>query len=216
MLERAVQTRPSLDPVDYAVISQGLIAAAREMGAKLVRSAYSTIIREAADASAALFDRYGNVVAQARLVNFGERYTVNAVTNDLDVGYLTKQEATVGKISARVQADGSGFDPATASANFAEEHRHRAADILILVNHYPFVFGSHGFDQFRFLFEQIKRQINQIGKIDRREIRFSFLVSAKQIQKLRRSRLFQAFRRVVLAPLLNRRLQDVRADAAFF
>jgi len=57
-----------LDPVDYAVISQGLIAAAREMGVKLVRSAYSTIIREAADASAALFDRDGNVVAQAELI----------------------------------------------------------------------------------------------------------------------------------------------------
>lgn len=57
-----------LDPVDYAVISQGLIAAAREMGVKLIRSAYSTIIREAADASAALFDREGNVVAQAELI----------------------------------------------------------------------------------------------------------------------------------------------------
>ncbi|MGE3844697.1 MAG: hydantoinase B/oxoprolinase family protein [Vicinamibacterales bacterium] len=58
----------ALDPVDYAVISQGLIAAAREMGVKLIRSAYSTIIREAADASAALFDRDGNVVAQAELI----------------------------------------------------------------------------------------------------------------------------------------------------
>ena len=57
-----------LDPVDYAVISQGLIAGAREMGVKLVRSAYSTIIREAADASACLFDRQGNVVAQAELI----------------------------------------------------------------------------------------------------------------------------------------------------
>ena len=57
-----------LDPVDYAVISQGLIAAAREMGTKLVRSAYSTIMREAQDASAALFDRDGNVVAQAELI----------------------------------------------------------------------------------------------------------------------------------------------------
>lgn len=69
MLEKAVQP-PSgtLDPVDYAVISQGLIAAAREMGAKLIRSSYSTIIREAADASAALFDRDGNVIAQAELI----------------------------------------------------------------------------------------------------------------------------------------------------
>ncbi|MEI2415240.1 hydantoinase B/oxoprolinase family protein [Orrella sp. JC864] len=63
-----VSPRPGLDPVDYAVISQGLIAAAREMGVKLIRSAYSTIIREAADASAALFDRHGNVVAQAELI----------------------------------------------------------------------------------------------------------------------------------------------------
>lgn len=57
-----------LNPVDYAVITQGLIAGAREMGVKLIRSAYSTIIREASDASAALFDREGNVVAQAELI----------------------------------------------------------------------------------------------------------------------------------------------------
>ena len=57
-----------LDPADYSVISQGLIAAAREMGVKLIRSAYSTIVREAGDASAALLDRDGNVVAQAELI----------------------------------------------------------------------------------------------------------------------------------------------------
>lgn len=62
------EAQEALNPVDYAVISQGLIAAAREMGVKLIRSAYSTIIREAADASAALFDRDGNVVAQAELI----------------------------------------------------------------------------------------------------------------------------------------------------
>ncbi len=57
-----------MDAVDYAVVSQSLIAAAREMGAKLIRSAYSTIVREAQDASAALLDRDGNVVAQAELI----------------------------------------------------------------------------------------------------------------------------------------------------
>ena len=57
-----------LDPVDYAVISQGLLAGAREMGAKLIRSAYSTILREAQDGSAALMDRDGNVIAQAELI----------------------------------------------------------------------------------------------------------------------------------------------------
>src|SRR5581483_8919466 len=57
-----------LDPVDYAVISQALIAIAREMGTKLIRSSYSNIVREAQDASAALFDAAGNVVAQAELI----------------------------------------------------------------------------------------------------------------------------------------------------
>jgi N-methylhydantoinase B len=57
-----------LDPVDYAVISQALIAIAREMGTKLIRSSYSNIVREAQDASAALFDAEGNVIAQAELI----------------------------------------------------------------------------------------------------------------------------------------------------
>jgi N-methylhydantoinase B len=57
-----------LDPVDYAVISQALMAAAREMGTKLVRSSYSNVVREAQDASAALFDAEGNVIAQAELI----------------------------------------------------------------------------------------------------------------------------------------------------
>lgn len=58
----------SLDPVDYAVISQSLVAAAREMGAKLVRSAFSTVLREARDGSAALLDAQGNTIAQAELI----------------------------------------------------------------------------------------------------------------------------------------------------
>ncbi len=58
----------ALDPIDQAVISQALIAAAREMGVKQVRSAYSPIVREISDCSAALMDREGNVVAQAELI----------------------------------------------------------------------------------------------------------------------------------------------------
>lgn len=58
----------ALDPVDYAIISQSLIAAAREMGVKLIRSAYSTILREAKDGSAALLDLQGGTVAQAELI----------------------------------------------------------------------------------------------------------------------------------------------------
>jgi N-methylhydantoinase B len=58
----------SLSPLDYAIISQGVQAAAREMGAKLIRSAYSTILREARDGSAALLDAKGRTVAQAELI----------------------------------------------------------------------------------------------------------------------------------------------------
>lgn len=58
----------ALDPVDYAIVSQSLIAAAREMGVKLIRSAYSTILREAKDGSAALLDIHGGTVAQAELI----------------------------------------------------------------------------------------------------------------------------------------------------
>jgi N-methylhydantoinase B len=38
------------------------------MGTKMIRSSYSNIVREAQDASAALFDREGNVIAQAELI----------------------------------------------------------------------------------------------------------------------------------------------------
>ena len=58
----------ALDQVDQAIISQALIAAAKEMGIKLVRSAYSPIVREANDCSAALLDAEGNVVSQAELI----------------------------------------------------------------------------------------------------------------------------------------------------
>lgn len=57
-----------LDAIDYAILSQAILAAAREMGAKLVRSAYSTIVREARDASTAILDRDGNIVAQAEMI----------------------------------------------------------------------------------------------------------------------------------------------------
>jgi hypothetical protein len=52
------------DPVSIAVISQSLLAAAREMGTKLCRSAYSSIVREVKDASAGILDAQGRAVAQ--------------------------------------------------------------------------------------------------------------------------------------------------------
>ena len=79
----------ALDPTDYAVISQALAAAAREMGEKLIRSAFSTILREARDGSAALLDRDGNTIAQAELIQMqlstiGSVFQACAAAYDLD------------------------------------------------------------------------------------------------------------------------------------
>ena len=54
----------ALDPVEQAIVAQSLIAAAQEMGVKLIRSAHSPIVREAEDCSAALLNADGAVVAQ--------------------------------------------------------------------------------------------------------------------------------------------------------
>ena len=55
-------------PVDQAVITRALIAAADEMGVKLIRSAHSPVVREAQDCSAAILDKFGRVIAQAELI----------------------------------------------------------------------------------------------------------------------------------------------------
>ena len=57
-----------VSPVDQAVITRALIAAADEMGVKLIRSAHSPVVREAQDCSAAILDKFGRVVAQAELI----------------------------------------------------------------------------------------------------------------------------------------------------
>jgi N-methylhydantoinase B len=53
------------DPITLEVINQRLQAIADEMETSLCRSAFSSIVKEAMDASSALFDRAGNTIAQA-------------------------------------------------------------------------------------------------------------------------------------------------------
>ena len=57
-----------LDATTVAIISRGLHAAAVEMGANLVRSAFSTVVREARDCSTGLLDPAGDIVAQAEMI----------------------------------------------------------------------------------------------------------------------------------------------------
>lgn len=56
----------SLGAATFNIISHGLHGIAQEMGEKLVRSAYSTIIREARDCSTSFLDRNGRIIAQAQ------------------------------------------------------------------------------------------------------------------------------------------------------
>ena len=52
-------------PVELQVIGSSLRAIAEEMGAVLVRSAFSSNIKERRDCSTALFDRAGRMIVQA-------------------------------------------------------------------------------------------------------------------------------------------------------
>ena len=57
-----------LDPVTLSVLSSALSGIAEEMGAVLIRAAYSSNIKERRDCSTALFDARGRMVAQAEHV----------------------------------------------------------------------------------------------------------------------------------------------------
>jgi N-methylhydantoinase B len=54
-----------LDPVTLSVLASALAGVAEEMGAVLIRGAYSSNIKERRDCSTALFDERGRMVAQA-------------------------------------------------------------------------------------------------------------------------------------------------------
>ena len=55
----------AIDPLELSVLSHAVAMIAEEMGAVLIRSALSPNIRERRDASAALFDAAGRMIAQA-------------------------------------------------------------------------------------------------------------------------------------------------------
>ncbi len=57
-----------VDQTTLAILARALHAAAEEMGVNLMRSAFSTVVREARDCSTALLDPQGNIVAQAEMI----------------------------------------------------------------------------------------------------------------------------------------------------
>lgn len=58
-------TKPEFDPVTLEVVGNYLVSTVREMGATLMRTAYSVILREQMDCTTALFDPSGQLIAQA-------------------------------------------------------------------------------------------------------------------------------------------------------
>jgi len=76
----------SLDPVTLSVLAGALSAVAEEMGAVLVRGAYSSNIKERRDCSTALFDAEGRMVVQAAHipVHLGAMPEAVAAVRDLD------------------------------------------------------------------------------------------------------------------------------------
>lgn len=54
----------------------------------------------------------GNVALLAALKNQND-YSVNIGAGNLDLGYILKQEKNIGKVSARINATGAGFEPKT-------------------------------------------------------------------------------------------------------
>jgi N-methylhydantoinase B len=60
--------RGGLDPITLEVIRNRLLVIADEMELTLLKSAFSSIIKEALDASAAVFDREANTIAQASAI----------------------------------------------------------------------------------------------------------------------------------------------------
>ena len=56
---------PSVDPITLEVIGNALMAASEEVAASLIRTAYSSNIKERADCSVAVFDGRGRLIVQA-------------------------------------------------------------------------------------------------------------------------------------------------------
>src|ERR1700704_4306845 len=69
------------DPVMLEVFSNGLLSIAEEMGALLIRTAYSTNIKERHDASTAIFDADGRLITQAEHIPMHLGAMLSAITH---------------------------------------------------------------------------------------------------------------------------------------
>ena len=81
------------DPVTLSITGSILESIAREMGIALMRTAYSTIIREEKDFSAAIYDRHARLMGQAEhcpghqgTLSYSAKYIVHKLKMELNPG----------------------------------------------------------------------------------------------------------------------------------
>ena len=90
--------REHVDPITLAVVANALLATAEAMGEALVRSAFSPNIKERRDCSTAVFDRRGQLVAQAEHIplHLGSMLgVVDAVLSEFPAEDLRRGDAFV-------------------------------------------------------------------------------------------------------------------------
>ena len=54
-----------VDPITFEVVNNALVGVAEQMAATILRTSYSTVIREMLDYSTAVFDLEGRIIAQS-------------------------------------------------------------------------------------------------------------------------------------------------------
>ncbi len=87
-----------IDPVTFNIFTNTVQAIAQEMSNDLIRTAYSTVIREVADCSTCLVDRKGRVLAQAQNIPLHLNSVSPAVQGALagvDIGKLTEDDVII-------------------------------------------------------------------------------------------------------------------------
>ena len=95
---RADAAERRLDDTEIAIVARALRSAADEMNASLIRSAFSTVVREAQDCSTALLDPEGNVIAQAETIPMQTAalsLLFRAASAQIDLSRVTEGHAVV-------------------------------------------------------------------------------------------------------------------------
>ncbi|EXL02492.1 methylhydantoinase [Brucella anthropi] len=88
----------SVDPVTFNIFTNSVQAIAQEMSNDFIRTAYSTVIREAADCSTCLVDRKGRVLAQSQNIPLHLNSVSPAVQGALaktDISKLTEDNVII-------------------------------------------------------------------------------------------------------------------------